>query len=478
MRHLSVFLLVLLGLVLITPACGGGGSDDGTDVGDAGGGDDDPTLQEPTQLDLDFQALCDEEGLTPAAPIATSAQPLVDLGRALFFDKVLSGNHNTSCATCHHPAEHTGDGLSVSIGEGGTGTGRFRQLAAGQLIPRHAPHIFNLGAPEFRSMFWDGRVRVTNGGRLQTPEPALNGAAPTAGQIAAQLTTALAAQAMFPVTSPAEMRGQPGTNEIANATSNLEVWDLLMARLVGEVGGTVGGIQAYRDLFVAAYPGVTSFDDFNFGHAARAIAAYEGSAYRATSAPLDLYLGGDLTAMPDEAKRGGILFMDRARCIRCHRGSHFTDHQFHSVGVPQVGPGAHGAGEDLGLFGETGDSNDLYRFRTPSLRNVELTGPWMHDGAFTSLQNVVRHYINPEQSLRNYDANQLSPLLQPTVDTDTARIDARANAISNIARRPIRLTLQEQADLLAFLVALTDNASRDLSAEVPASVPSGLPVAD
>jgi cytochrome c peroxidase len=471
MRHLPILLLASISLLLITPACGGSG-----DVRPAQ--DDTPVVLEPTQLDLEFQALCDSEGLTPAAPIASSAQPLVDLGRALFFDKELSGNRNISCATCHHPSEHTGDGLSVSIGEGGTGTGRFRQLAGGHLIPRHAPHVFNLGAPEFTTMFWDGRVRMTPGGRLQTPEPALNGPAPAASEIAAQLDTALAAQAMFPVTSREEMRGQPGTNELADATSNLEIWDLLMVRLVGELNGSSGGIAAYRALFAAAFPGVSSFDDFNFGHAAKAMAAYEASVYRGTNAPFDQYLAGDLTALSDEAKRGGVLFMDRARCVQCHSGNHFTDHRFRAVGNPQVGPGKDGPGEDLGLFRETGEINDLYRFRTPSLRNVALTGPWTHAGAFTRLENVVRHYANPEFSLRNYDATQLSLILQPTVDTDPARIDARAAAIDARLRPPILLTEAEIADLVAFLHALTDEALRDLSGEVPATVPSGLPVAD
>ncbi len=469
MRHLPILLLALLSLVLITPACGGSNSETT---------DDTPVVLEPTQLDLDFQALCQNEGLTPAATIATSAQPLVDLGRALFFDKELSGNRNISCATCHHPSENTGDGLSLSIGEGGAGTGRFRLLAGGHLIPRHAPHVVNLGAPEFTTLFWDGRVRMTPGGRLQTPEPALNGAAPAASEVAAQLDTALAAQAMFPVTSPEEMRGQPGTNELADATTNLQIWDLLMVRLVGEVNGTTGGIAAYRALFTAAFPSVSSFDDFNFGHAGKAIAAYEAAAYRATNAPFDQYLGGDLAALSDAAKRGGVLFMDRARCTQCHSGNQFTDQGFHAVGIPQVGLGRDGPGEDLGLFSETGDAADLYRFRTPTLRNVALTGPWTHAGAYTRLENVVAHYGNPEFALRNYDATQLSLTLQSTADTDPTRIDARAAAISTILQPPTLLTPAEIADLVAFLHALTDEASLDLSAEVPATVPSGLPVAD
>jgi hypothetical protein len=113
------------------------------------------------------------------------------------------------------------------------------------------------------SFFWDSRVEFNP---FKSPDPDLD--AMTTPDLAALHDTVdspLALQALFPVTVPEEMRGQPGTNELADATSNALVWKLLMVRLVGTQNGTVGGIQGYRDLFKAAYPGVASFDDLNCG---------------------------------------------------------------------------------------------------------------------------------------------------------------------------------------------------------------------
>ncbi len=486
MRERAFWILLFTGLMgLALAGCGGGGSAEAAAMRDAGGDNptppDEPTPDpdpQPSQLDLQLaQALQGENVDTPAAP-PEPAGALVALGKALFFDKILSGNRNISCATCHHPTTGTGDDLSLSIGEGGSGLGAARALGTAELTPRNAPPLFNKGLPSFRTMFWDSRVSLGRGGNLNTPEPALNGGNPSAGAIADQLQTALAAQAIFPLTSHAEMRGQPGTNELADAGSNLEVWARIMARLLGTENGTEGGIPAYRTLFQAAFPGVVDFDAFNIGHVGAAIAAYEDLTFRALDSPFDRYLAGDLTAMTDQAKRGAILFYGRADCSRCHAGPLQTDGNHHALAIPQLGPGREANGDDLGRFEQTGDPDDLYEFRTPSLRNVELTGPWMHDGAYTTLAAVMRHYDNPVGSLRNYDAGQLAPLFRPLVDTDTVREQARADALSNILRPPPRLDGDDVNDLVAFMHALTDERSRDLSGEVPATVPSGLPVAD
>ncbi|MEZ6188216.1 MAG: cytochrome-c peroxidase [Planctomycetota bacterium] len=235
------------------------------------------------------------------------AAALVTLGEALFFDKELSGNRNMSCATCHHPDVATGDGLPLSLGEGAVGRGPARAVTAnGQVIARNAPHVFNAGLPQVPSMFWDGRVRFNAAtGVYQTPEPGLNGNTPTLSAIVAALDGPLAAQALFPVTSPEEMRGDPGSNELADAGTNAEVWSRIMARLVGTSNGTVGGILGYRNLFQAAFPAVSNFDDLNFGHAARAIAAYERASFTFLNTPLDRYLAGDLTASPTPPSAAG-----------------------------------------------------------------------------------------------------------------------------------------------------------------------------
>ncbi|MHC4954401.1 MAG: cytochrome-c peroxidase [Planctomycetota bacterium] len=432
-----------------------------------------------TQLDLELQDALAAQQVTGVAAPQPDPEPLVELGRMLFFDKELSGNRNISCATCHHPVAGTGDALPVSIGEGGNGLAENRAQDAGHLIPRNAPHVFNGGVAGVHSMFWDSRVtRDPVSGALKTPEPGLNGTTPTLPEYAAQLTSALAAQAMFPVTSTEEMRGQSGTNEIAAATNNVEVWEALMARLVGTDNGTTGGIDEYRRLFRVAYPAVADYDDFNFAHAARAIAAFERTVWRALDTPFDQYLSGDKSALSDAEKRGAVLFYGKARCSECHTGSLLSDFKHHAIAVPQVGPGKTEANEDRGLALQTGNAADNYKFRTPRLRNVALTGPWMHDGCFTSLEAAVRHHLDCTASLMGYDAGQLPTLFQPTVDVDGGRNQARLDALPPDLRTPMGLTEAEVQDLMDFMHALTDPDSINLIDDIPDDVPSGLPVSD
>lgn len=447
------------------PPQGGGGG---------GGGAPPPP---PAGLDGQLQAALANAGVTPPTAPAADSAALVTLGEALFFDKLLSGNRNISCATCHHPDLATGDGLPLPLGEGATGLGPARAGSTDQVIPRNAPHVFNAGLPQVPSMFWDGRLSFDPAtGVFETPEPGLNGATPALAAIVAELDGPLAAQALFPVTSPAEMRGEPGDNELADAADNAEVWELLMARLVGTAGGTVGGFADYRALFAAAFPAVTNPDDLNFGHAARAIAAFERATFSFLDSPLDQYLAGDLTALSDPAKRGGLVFFGAARCGACHSGPLLSDFDFHAIATPQLGPGKD-ASDDTGRVLITGANRDTYRFRTPPLRNVDLTGPFMHSGAFTTLDEVLTHYRNPTNSQRTFTGASLPPFFQALVDFDTTRQEARIARLSPRLTPPPNFTNVQRQELLAFLAALTDDAARTLPAP-PATVPSGLPVAD
>ena len=151
---------------------------------------------------------------------------------------------------------------------------------------------------------------------------------------------------------------------------------------------------------------------------------------------------------------------------------------FAGAGVPQLGPGVgKDAPLDLGFDPQfTAPLTQRFQFRVPSLRNVELTAPYMHDGAFATLDAVLRHYNDVEKTLRNYDVSQLDPQLRAQYHGDAATIDAILAATSPILRQPLGLTDTELHQLVVFLQSLTDPAARDLSALMPASVPSGLPV--
>ena len=140
----------------------------------------------------------------------------VELGRMLFFDKILSGNRNISCATCHHPTLGTSDGLALPLGEGGEGLGPDRRVTATTpvdgRVPRNSPALYFLGAKEQRRMFHDGRVTVDANQNWES-----GFWSPAREQLPAGLDNVLAVQAMFPVQSAVEMAGQKGENDIATA---------------------------------------------------------------------------------------------------------------------------------------------------------------------------------------------------------------------------------------------------------------------
>lgn len=163
--------------------------------------------------------------------------------------------------------------------------------------------------------------------------------------------------------------------------------------------------------------------------------------------------------------------------MRCHSGPLFTDQQFHVLAVPQIGPGKGAeAPADFGRGRETSRPEDRYAFRTPPLRNVTLTGPWMHDGAYTVLELAVRHHLDAVQAWHRYDVAQVDPRLRATWRNDAQEEREMFANLDPLLRVPLRLSDQEIGDLLTFLEALTDPAAFRLEDFMPSRVPSGLPV--
>jgi len=400
----------------------------------------------------------------------------VALGKFLFFDKILSGNKNTSCATCHHSLTDTGDGLSLPVGEGGRGLGITRDTGSGadmihERVPRNAPPVFALGARSITDLFHDGRVAVDD----NQPSGFVS---PAGDDLPLNLENLLAAQAMFPVTSGTEMAGQSGENTIANAAANGNlagsggVWPQLAARL--------RAIPEYVDLFQEAFD-ITA-DEITYAHAANAIAAFEIATWRAIESPFDHYLRGNKKAMSRKAVKGMKLFYGKAKCDSCHTGPFQTDMQYHAITMPQIGPGK-GDGfdgrEDFGRERVTGNIEDRYRFRTPPLRNVALTGPWGHAGAYNSLEAVVRHHLTPRKAIMNYacpDEAQLPS--RADLDAVDCVVQNDINRVSAISAanelQSVRLRKKEISALMAFLHSLTDPNSLDLRSDMPRRVPSGL----
>lgn len=386
----------------------------------------------------------------------------VALGQALFFDKELSGNRDISCATCHHPTLAGTDNRSLSVGTGGHGLGESRQLGEHrQLVPRNAPELFNRGAPDWETMFWDGRVAT-----------AVYFDSPAGDDLPAGLDSALAIQAMFPVTSRDEMRGYYVDGSELGSTNDLTtIWLRLTDRLLA--------IPGYQTLFAQAYPDVPA-DQIGFEHAANAIAAFEIAAFSFNDSPYDRYVAGDDTALTEQQKAGALLFYGDAGCASCHSGSLLTDQAFHNIGVPQFGPGKGGNELDFGRFLETGRVDDMFAFRTPPLANIALTAPYMHNGAYASLEAAVRHHFDPETALAQYDISQIDAVAQPFYHGNTGTNAQILKTISPKLEDTAEATLSdaEIAQLLAFLESLTSPSAQDLSHLIPDSVPSGLPVTD
>lgn len=389
--------------------------------------------------------------LEPLAPPPASSPGLLALGEALFFEPLLSGKRNMTCASCHRPGRGTGDGLALAIGEGGHGPDGAVDSAidvhGGKLLPRNSQPLYNVGAPGYDRLFRDGRVSYDPAtGVYTTPEPALNGPDPVRADIARALDGAASAQALFPLVERDEMRGQPGTSELADATSNLEVWRLLMVRLQTS--------PRYPELFAAAYPDVDAHA-LNIGHVGRALAAYIRHAFSATDTPYDRYLRGDRNALDRGAKRGMALFFGKARCARCHTGPHLTDLDFHAVAVPQIGPGNTPAGDDLGVFPAVqNDTKRLYHFKTPPLRNIGATAPYMHDGVFRSLREVVEHYRDPHASIARHCHS--GPAKKPDgrsldIDRDRFRNQLRLSLLPPSLAHPLVLDDADVDALVAFL---------------------------
>lgn len=318
--------------------------------------------------------------LAPLTPVAIPADnPMtpekIELGRTLYFDPRLSGDSSISCAKCHDPAKGFSNGVQMS--DSYPGTKHWR----------HVPTVLN--AAYLKTQFWDGRA-----GTLED-------------------------QAVGPIEAPIEMN--------QNFTHLVE---------------KLSAIPYYRTMFKKVFN-----SDVTMPNLAKAIAAFERTIV-SKPGPVDKYLSGDKSALTATQIRGMELFTGKANCIACHNGQALSDGEFHTTGVPEIDtlktdsdriatrhffatgqkfPNPRNVNSDYGRELITKSAADKGKFKTPSLRELTHTAPYMHNGAFETLDDVIAFYEKGGGDHPNKD-----PLL-----------------------KPFKLTDQERDDLISFLEALS-----------------------
>jgi len=480
----------------------------------------DPGATQGPSLDDSLVAVLAAHGFTGTAEASLERRlgrpvdpRLAELGRLLFFDRVLALHEDNPCAGCHSPAFGFGDSQTMAIGVQNNGMVGHARL--GPRNQRRAPTIVN--AALLPRLMLNGRIVAPSGDPFDNslgftfPAPEGDGLKFRPGD--PRFPTLLSAQALLPFTSLFEMAGftgaatrpffkdQPELHQfddglgvrVPNDTNhtgfrdpgflNEEIRDVVLKRL--------RLIGPYLLGFAAVFNGgrVPGFEieDWMLG---RALAEFATSLTLA-DAPVDRFARGERSAMTDQQKRGALLFFGPAGCVQCHAvagrsNEMFSDLDVHALGVPQVAPrfGA-GAGnvifdgpgrdEDFGAEQATGRSEDRYRFRSTPLRNVAVQRGFFHNGSFTRLDDAIRHHLDVAASLATYDP------LWAGLDLDLTHRgpDVPFERMDPLVRQPIVLTPNEFDDLLAFVRdGLLDPRARPdyLCRLVPGAVPSGFPV--
>lgn len=336
-------------------------------------------------------------------PIDNPSTPAkVELGRLLFFDPVVSATKSVACATCHHPRYGWADGRTTPLGVGGRGIGPERlpvNTAGIDPLPRNTPGLLNVA--------FNGLVS----GQVYDPKKA--------PMFWDARENSLEAQVFHPIRSQAEMRG--------NACSESEA--------LSEAVNRIEKVAGYRKRFSKVF-GDRGKGELTPENIAAALAAFERTLVGG-DAPFDRFLRGDKPAMTVQQQRGMKTY-EKAGCVHCHGGPMFSDFKLHFIDVT-------GSGRD-----------DRQPMRTPTLRNLRHTAPYLHHGRMRSLEEVMIFY----EKLMDAAAE----VLDGGAETDPP---------FDPLLKHLHLEAEDFEDVLAFLDALNDE---DYDQSVPESVPSGLVV--
>ncbi len=401
------------------------------------------------QTDLDLELLNNAKRfrITSLAKLVPKDPALFAAGEILFSSKLLSGNRNVSCESCHQLDYAGTENLLLSIGQGRSETGQ----AKGAVLKRHSPALFNVGQAEAKHFFWDRRVRKHfSSNSFVTPEPRLNVAISESDPILSVFKRTVDVQTLFPLLSREEMLGDKKENDLAKLQNNLAIWSAIVDRIRVE-------LPQVSALLIEAFK-LQREAQLNIAHVGTALGEFMAYAFIADDTPFDAYLAGDYSALSEQQKFGFQIYLGKGRCVLCHNGPLLSNGVSLNTGVPPIKTSAQNT--DFGESDLSGSSWDTGAFKVPSLRNVKYTAPYMHNGVIETLEEVIVHYENVYETLYKYP---LRPERLDFYKTKITRVKNQqqlhtlADNVSPLIETPQALTQNERQALLDFIEnALSD----------------------
>lgn len=428
---------------------------------------------------------------------------LANLGRLLWFDKAGGLHSDNTCGGCHSPANGFGDSQSIAIGVQNNNV--VGQNRTGPRNQRRTPSAANTAF--YPNLMWNGRFASLSGNPFDNsmgfifPLPEGTSRFPPNDPVVTHL---LIAQAHIPPTELVEVAGFTGTKGTIGPEFNQFDDGLGSAVPPPDASGfrnepirqavleRLNSTPAYQQLFAALFPSVAAGGPIDFTMFGRAIAEFEFTLVFA-NAPIDRFARGETAAMSEPEKKGALVFFGEGRCVQCHAvagpsNEMFSDFNMHVIGVPQIAPAfgtakgnvifdGPGKDEDFGLEQITGNPADRYKFRSSPLRNAALQPAFFHNGAYTRLDDAIRHHLDVYLSARYY--NPISAGLDSDLTRHLGPIEPVLARVDPILAKPIHLTSDEFQDLVAFVRngLMDDRAKKEnLCKLVPNRVPSGFSV--
>jgi cytochrome c peroxidase len=466
------------------------------------------TIEGGAQLDHSLATVLHKNGFTGKVEQSLEQRlgrkldlKLADIGRLLFFDKIVGLHDDNTCAGCHSPTNGFGDSQSIAIGiQSNLLVGPHR---IGPRNQRRTPSVANTAF--YPGLMWNARFSALSGDPFDNshgfkfPLPEGTTKFPPHDPRFRHL---LVAQAHMPPTELNESAGftcvRTGVDprffqfddglgtclpelDPATKSRNEPIREVLVKRL--------NAARGYVDKFGEVFKEVKAGQPVDILMFAKAIAEFEFTLTRA-NAPLDKFARGQTGAMSDLEKRGALLFFGKANCVSCHAVSGqsnemFSDFKMHNIGVPQIAPyfgigkgntifDGPGENEDFGLAQITSEIGDRYKFRTSPLRNLAVQPAFFHNGAFTRVEDAVRHHLDVVASLKSYDPAKAG--VAPDLVSRMAPIEYVSATLDPQIANPTRLSAEEVKQLVSFVRdGLLDERVKpaSLCKLVPPELPSG-----